>query len=540
MKKRNFYPGVVFFGVFILHTAYFFWKANRISRLWIATGEVNYLASYFKQQDFFLGLSYALAGAFTAWALLNYFQNRRGALFGIAGGITLTGVLAFAGCFLAGCCGSPMLAIYLSWFGPSILGFTKPLTLLLTAISIGIGIMWIKKKSQAAACNCGTGKPCSDAAVVIELKGRNPLSVIQRELQEAIALPKCQKCGCMKEALEDLKTSLPALRAIDSSTLLASIENWLMQMQPVKYDCLGCDYCYPAVALNVFNQAFPEAAQKQALSCGFEVHEHTWPAVPGEYFVFCEGESCPVAVSTLASVELAERLAGSKPKELCIVGKTETENIGIDKIIKNTITNPTIKVLLLAGNDSPGHQAGKSLLCLWENGIDEQMRVIRAPGKRSVLRNVGKDEVEAFRKQVQVVDLIGCEDTDLIIGKIKEIAQQVAPPCNCHERSDIAQPVQISPVPVIKAQKPIKVQMDKAGYFVIIPQAKKNLITVEHYSYNDKLLNIIEGEDARSIYSTIIKKRWITQMSHAAYVGKELEKAELSIKFGFKYVQDGA
>jgi tetrahydromethanopterin S-methyltransferase subunit A len=36
-----------------------------------------------------------------------------------------------------------------------------------------------------------------------------------------------------------------------------------------------------------------------------------------------------VAVSTLASVSLTEQLAAARPKELCIVGKTETENIGI-------------------------------------------------------------------------------------------------------------------------------------------------------------------------------------------------------------------
>jgi tetrahydromethanopterin S-methyltransferase subunit A len=51
---------------------------------------------------------------------------------------------------------------------------------------------------------------------------------------------------------------------------------------------------------------------------------------------------------------------------------------------------------------------------------------------------------------------------------------------------------------------------------------------------------VIEGQDARSIYWTIVKNGWVTQLSHAAYLGKELAKAELSIKMGFKYVQDGA
>ena len=37
------------------------------------------------------------------------------------GGITLSGFLAVAGCYLLGCCGSPMLAVYMSLFGVSFL-----------------------------------------------------------------------------------------------------------------------------------------------------------------------------------------------------------------------------------------------------------------------------------------------------------------------------------------------------------------------------------------------------------------------------------
>lgn len=81
---------------------------------------------------------------------------------------------------------------------------------------------------------------------------------------------------------------------------------------------------------------------------------------------------------------------------------------------------------------------------------------------------------------------------------------------------------------------------NKAGYVVILPLAEKGIISVEHYSYDDKLLRTIEGKDARSLYWTIIENNWMTQLSHAAYLGKELEKAELSLMHGFKFVQDGA
>ena len=107
----------------------------------------------------------------------------------------------------------------------------------------------------------------------------------------------------MRETLESLPPSLSSLQG--SSDLLRSIEYWLKQMGPIKDACLGCEYCFPAVAMNIFNQTFPEAAQARSLSCAFEVTDQTWPAVPGEYFSYCDGPGCPVAVSTLASEELS-------------------------------------------------------------------------------------------------------------------------------------------------------------------------------------------------------------------------------------------
>jgi tetrahydromethanopterin S-methyltransferase subunit A len=366
------------------------------------------------------------------------------------------------------------------------------------------------------------------------------INKIKSELEEGMGLEKCGKCGCMKQTLENLYSSFPLNRTRDSSEVLKNIDHWLKLMEPIKYECLGCEYCYPAEAMNIFNQEYPEVAEAQPLCCGFEVKNDMWPPVAGEYFFFCDDQSCTVAVSTLASVELAERLASIRPKGLCIVGKTETENIGIDKVIKNTISNPTIRFLLLTGKDSKGHMTGKTFLALEGNGVNEGMRVIGSPGKRPILRNVKREEVEAFRRQIQVVDLIGCEDVEKITKKINLLSEELNPSGSWNECSDENNPVPISEVPVIRAEQPKKVELDKAGYFVIIPQPEKGNILAEHYSYDNKLQQVIEGNDAKSIYSTIIENGWVTQLSHAAYLGRELAKAELSIKSGVKYIQDGA
>ena len=93
---------------------------------------------------------------------------------------------------------------------------------------------------------------------------------------------------------------------------------------------------------------------------------------------------------------------------------------------------------------------------------------------------------------------------------------------------------------IIAAEPSDTVVMDPAGYFVIVPLSDQGLIAVDHYAYDNALLRTIEGASARAIYLTLIENGWISELSHAAYLGKELTKAELALKMGFKYVQDGA
>ena len=365
------------------------------------------------------------------------------------------------------------------------------------------------------------------------------LQTVRAELEAGIVLPKCQKCGCMESTLQNLAAVLPTLGADEASALADSVSASLKKMRPIQYNCLGCEYCYPAVAQNALGQAFPSLSQAAVdLSCEFRAHVERWPAVVGEYFVL--DKATPVAVSTLASVQLAEELARRKPNGLAIVGKTETENIGIDKVIKNIVTSPTIRYLIVTGLESKGHLTGKTLLALAENGVDENGRVIGSPGKRPILRNVSATEIQVFREQVRMVDMIGCESPDEISARIEDLSQQVTTPCGCSECGGKS-PIPISAIPKMIAIEPDEVvRMDKAGYFVIVPLTDKRVINVEHYSYDNSLLRVIEGTNARAIYNMIINNGWATELSHAAYLGKELVKAELSLQHGFKYVQDGA
>jgi len=364
-------------------------------------------------------------------------------------------------------------------------------------------------------------------------------------------LAKCRKCGCMRGTLENLKASLPLLKLKDARELLRNVHAWSEKLEPQEYPCFGCKYCIPPEAMTMLTARYPKLASATLSSCEMQIDTSSWPPVEGEYTVM--DTSAPVAVTTLASVKLEEKLVKANPPGLCIVGKTETENIGIDKIIKNAISNPSISYLILAGKEAPGHQSGKTLLALLKNGVDKNMRIVGSDGRRPILKNVSSADVDTFRKQITMDDQMGSENTRSLVKRIKELAakapsSKTTSGCgcsgDCDDQQTVSMPISFasSAVSSVKAKKFAKtsIKLDKAGYFVIVPSKNNGSLLVEHYSNDNKLLRKIEGKSSRDIYLTIVDNKWVSDLGHAAYLGKELARAELSIKKGFKFIQDGA
>ena len=153
-------PALVFLAVFVAHALYAGFCAGAAPTGWadldVSSSAVGPLGlwAYWRGQDYFLGFSYALGAAFATWALSRCISSRaRGEAAGAAAGsITLVGVLMASGCFLIGCCGSPMLAIYLSLFGTRVLGFAKPVTALITLVSVGCGYWCLSRRFARGEC----------------------------------------------------------------------------------------------------------------------------------------------------------------------------------------------------------------------------------------------------------------------------------------------------------------------------------------------------------------------------------------------------
>lgn len=155
MKPRALAIAVfVFAAAFALHFGYHAFEETHVANQWVQVPAppTSLWSRYVERGDYWLGYSYALAAAFTAFALVLTIDRRRRAASGVVGGITLLGVLYGAGCFLIGCCGSPMLAVYLSLFGSSVLGFLKPLVAVITTLSVVASAAVVIRRSRAPAC----------------------------------------------------------------------------------------------------------------------------------------------------------------------------------------------------------------------------------------------------------------------------------------------------------------------------------------------------------------------------------------------------
>jgi len=140
-----------------------------------------------------------------------------------------------------------------------------------------------------------------------------------------------------------------------------------------------------------------------------------WPLVTGDYEVG-DPESC-VAISSTGSYFHIEHLPG-----IAIQGPDKTENIGLEKMITNIISNPNIRFLIVAGAEVPGHVSGGSMIALWKNGIDPSTRkIIDTKGAIPFIENLPDAAVERFRKQVEVIDMIGVEDYGAIMAKVNEL-----------------------------------------------------------------------------------------------------------------------
>jgi len=96
----------------------------------------------------------------------------------------------------------------------------------------------------------------------------------------------------------------------------------------------------------------------------------------------------------------------------------------------------------------------------------------------------------------------------------------------------------------IQAKENEKMEFDQSGFFTIMV---KDEIIVEHYKNVQKegklevetgnIDAVVTGTNAKAICDTLVRENLVSRLDHAAYLGRELQKAEIALKEGLEYEQ---
>ena len=363
---------------------------------------------------------------------------------------------------------------------------------------------------------------------------KDKIARLLADLAKVGDIEKCRTCHCyvdvLRQVQEDILSGdladLPEAEALDEMIGRAYSEQ--------SHGCLGCDPCLPVEPFNAFNELLAKDTAQG--SCCTPTSAETqpvpdlspsWPPLPGDYTVLDKDASG--AVCTLADEDLYEALRKAPLPGVALVGKMTTENLGIERLVRNVVASPRISWLLLCGTDSRGHRAGECLAALSENGVDSGMRIVDAPGKRARLVNLSFEEVETFRRGIRVVPRTGMKDVSEITRLAEDLGNM---PSAERTRTLCAVPVEerVATQPESTA--------DSAGYFVIDVSSDKNIIRLEHHATDHRMTATLIGSSARDLYLTAIRRGLISRFDHAAYLGYELGKAERALMLKTRYVQD--
>jgi tetrahydromethanopterin S-methyltransferase subunit A len=258
------------------------------------------------------------------------------------------------------------------------------------------------------------------------------------------------------------------------------------------------------------------------------------PAIVGDV-VFGTMDS-PVAVCTLASRTLLPELAGRS--EIAVAGRVFTENVGIERMIQNLAAFGSIRYLIVCGRETP-HKVGQTILALHRSGLDADGRVIGSEAPEPLMPNLTAEQLRAFQTGVRVVDMIGESDVTSIVERARVLAAEPSPDSAPAATAAIAEPAgaDVERIAAVRSSN-LSWTFDPIGYFLIFVDRPSRSLRVEQYTQEHRLVRVVDGTSAEAICHTIDRLGQVTLLAHAAYLGRELAKAETALRLGLDYDQD--
>lgn len=144
-----------------------------------------------------------------------------------------------------------------------------------------------------------------------------------------------------------------------------------------------------------------------------------WPLETGDYMI---GDiESPIAVVSLGS-KMNEELINLG---VAIAGPLHTENLGIEKVVANIVSNPNIRYLIVCGSEVQGHITGQTLQALYDNGIDTKTKsILGSQGAIPFVENLDMDAIKHFQDQITLINMVDNENLDEIKDMIDECKNQ--------------------------------------------------------------------------------------------------------------------
>lgn len=180
----------------------------------------------------------------------------------------------------------------------------------------------------------------------------------------------------------------------------------------------------------------------------------------------------------------------------------DTDSVGVNALLGGIAMELGASILFTP------EESGKTLGSVYELAIASKMMFL-AKNRNSIPKDLGINLI-VFKDKKKRQDIDGLEDSDF-------------------------------DVPVEQAREASKFVLDPAGSFkirvdhAIHPINSK--IVVTHFKKTVPDLTI-EGRYTKEIYDELVRQGVVTRLEHAAYLGAELQKAEISMITGKEYVQD--
>jgi len=186
-------------------------------------------------------------------------------------------------------------------------------------------------------------------------------------------IEKCRACHCYVDVLRQVREDILSRGLADRPGADALDEMIGRAYAEQSHGCLGCEPCLPVEPFNTFNEVLAKDRAQESFCTPASAEaqsvpdlSRSWPPLPGDYIVW--DKDATGAICTLADEELYEALRKVPLPGVALVGMLTTENLGIERLVRNVVASPGVSWLLLCGADSRGHRAGACLAALAENG----------------------------------------------------------------------------------------------------------------------------------------------------------------------------